>query len=229
MHSLLETYLSEVAAHLSALPPKRRAEEMREMRTHLENAAIVNRDLGQSEEEAAQSAVTQFGTARDLGENVVWAWRRGRTLNRRNFWGAAVCALSLSFLLSNAPLSDTFLDAPVRNAITILGDLIWGFMSLRAPGLISGVLLHSLAGGLCGLIFPKRVLAGVMLGVIAWYGISLAMLLIVASTEGLLNSPYWTGWMPLEYTMSTLSALASAWAVSRWRNARTGRARLAGG
>ena len=76
MHSLLEAYLSEVEAHLGALPTKRRAEELREMRTHLENAVIVNRELGQSEEEAARSAVAQFGTAQDLGENVAWAWRR---------------------------------------------------------------------------------------------------------------------------------------------------------
>ena len=90
MHILLETYLSEVAAHLSALPPSRRSEELREMRTHLENAVIVNRELGQSEEEAAQNAVAQFGTPQDLGENVVWAWRRGETRSKRSFWGAVV-------------------------------------------------------------------------------------------------------------------------------------------
>ena len=71
MHRLLETYLSEVSAHLGALPPKRRAEELREMRTHLENAIVVSHELGRSEAEAAANAVAQFGTARDLGENLV--------------------------------------------------------------------------------------------------------------------------------------------------------------
>ncbi len=77
MHKVIESYLSEVAAHLSALPTKQRTEELREMRLHLENAVIVSRELGQSEEEAAQSIVAQFGTPKDLGENVVQVWRRG--------------------------------------------------------------------------------------------------------------------------------------------------------
>ncbi len=235
MHSLLETYLSEVEATLSALPTKQRAEELREMRTHLENAVTVGREMGRTEDEAVADAVAQFGTPEDLGGNIVWAWRRGETRDKRSLWGAATCALALSFLLSNSSLSGTFLDAPVRNAITILGDVlgiwlhIWRFMSPLAPSLISGVLLHSLAGGLCGLIFPKRALLGAMLGIMAWYGISLAILFTVIGTEGLADSPYWCRWMPLEYTTSTLSALGAAWAVSRWRNARISRARLVRG
>ena len=35
MHSLLEKYLSEVSAHLSPLPTKRRNEELREMRNEV--------------------------------------------------------------------------------------------------------------------------------------------------------------------------------------------------
>ena len=227
MHSLLENYLSEVAAHLSPLPVKRRAEELREMRTHLENTVIVNRELGQSEDEAARAAVAQFGTARDLGGNVVWAWWRGETRAKRSLWGAAACTLALSSLLSNTSLSGTFLDAPVQNGIIIIGDWshIWGAVPPMTPSLISGVMLHSLAGGLCGLIFPKRAFAGVVLGATAWYGVSLSILFSVVGTEGLSASPYWCRWMPLEYTTSTLSALGAAWAVSRWQQARAGRAR----
>jgi len=95
MHSLLESYLSEVSAHLGALPPKRRAEELREMRAHLENAVIVSRDMGRSEAEAAANAIRQFGTPQDLGGNLVWAWRRGRSLDRKSFFGAIASSLIL--------------------------------------------------------------------------------------------------------------------------------------
>lgn len=231
MHSLLEDYLARVAAQLSPLPAKRRDEELREMRAHLENAVIVNREMGQTENEAAQTAVAQFGTPQDLGENVVWAWRRGEQRQKQGFWGAAACALALSFLLSNTSLSETSLDAPVRNAIVLLGNSahLWGAVSPMSPSLISGVMLHSLVGGLCGLIFPKRALAGAMLGAAAWYGISLAILLVVVSAEGLSDSPYWSRWIPLEYTTSTLSALGAVWAVSRARLAWKRRGRLARG
>ena len=229
MHSLLETYLSEVATYLSALPPKQRTEELREMRAHLENAVIVNQEMGQSEDEAAQSAIVQFGTPPGLGENVVWAWRRGEARSKRSLWGTAACALALSFLLSNTFLSGTFLDAPIRNEINIIGNWshIWGAILPMTPSLISGVILQSLAGGLCGLIFPKRAFAGVVLGATAWYGISLAILFIVVGTERLSGSPYWCRWIPLEYTTSTLSALGTAWVVSRWQKTHTGWTRLA--
>jgi hypothetical protein len=67
MHSLLEAYLSELAAHLSALPTKPRVEELREMRAHLENAVAGYRAQGSTDEEAAQAALAQFVGARDHG------------------------------------------------------------------------------------------------------------------------------------------------------------------
>jgi len=100
MHNLLESYLAEVAAHLSALPPKQRAEELREMRAHLENAVIVNRELGQAEDEVAQNAVAQFGTPQDLGENVVWAWQRGKALNKKSLFGATVATTLVLCLMT---------------------------------------------------------------------------------------------------------------------------------
>ena len=88
MHSLLENYLSEVATHLEPLPVKRRTEELREMQAHLENAVIVNRELGQTEEESAHNVAVQFGTPQELRQSTVTAWRRGVVLDRRSFWAA---------------------------------------------------------------------------------------------------------------------------------------------
>jgi hypothetical protein len=78
MHSLLEAYLSELAAHLSALPTKPRVEELREMRAHLENAVAGYRAQGSTDEEAAQAALAQFGPSAEIAAGLTHAWRRGQ-------------------------------------------------------------------------------------------------------------------------------------------------------
>ena len=60
MHSQLGAYLDEVAQELKPLPEARRDEELREMRQHLQNAMIVNREMRQTEDEAARTALEQF-------------------------------------------------------------------------------------------------------------------------------------------------------------------------
>jgi len=76
MHSLLENYLAEVRTKLDTLPAERREEEMREMRQHLLSAFEANRELEQSENEAAANALADFGTPEKASESVLWAWRR---------------------------------------------------------------------------------------------------------------------------------------------------------
>jgi len=151
MHSQLESYLSEVAAHLSALPAKQRSEEMREMRAHLENAVIVSRELGQSEDEAAQNIVVQFGMPQDLGENVVWAWRRGAAGDRRSLWGAAVCTLIMLFLMPLLLLC--FVITPLEHTIDL-----FGIACIVAAGAINGV------------FFPKRAITGTTLAAVIYSG-----------------------------------------------------------
>lgn len=91
MHSLLENYLAEVRAKLSALPLKRREEEMREMRQHLLSAMEANRDLGQGEDEAAMNALNEFGTSAEASESVLWAWRRDlRRKMQKQSWRACL-------------------------------------------------------------------------------------------------------------------------------------------
>ena len=156
MHSLLENYLSEVAAHLNALPVKRRTEELREMRAHLENAVMVNREMGQSEEDAAQNALAQFGTAEDLGDNLVWAWKREVKLNKRSFWSAATCSMAIIMFMPFLvyPLVLPHLN-PLGLAHFSVKELLWWLIGVRFAGPI-------LAGAVTGLIFSKRTpLAGV--------------------------------------------------------------------
>ncbi len=220
MHSLLEDYLAEVAAHLGPLPLKRRNEELREMRAHLENAVIVNREQGQSEDEAAQSAAMQFGMPQELGENVVRAWRRGEMRSRRRFWGAAACALLLSFLLPS--LRDTPLGPPMVNIVETLSDGR-GWVGASA-NLIVNIVLYALAGGICGFLFPRKTLPGTVLGLLGGYGAFVTMLLIIHSTERSFDiAPTWAK----ESAISCLFAVSAAWAGSRRWETRQGRARLA--
>ncbi len=224
MHSLLEQYLSEVAAHLSALPAKRRNEELREMRAHLENAVIVNRELGQSEDEAAQSAVAQFGTPKDLSENVVWAWRRGAAQDRRSFWGASLTTPIVLCLLSfvmNQRAFDLLLDSFLpHNFLLFLGKHPgYGMDFTRALFLAT----FGLSGLAAGLFFPKRAVRGACLGlVLFWIGFAMVdgvgQLWSLTSVEGLTHQGR-GGWI--------LMAIASAWAGSRWRLTQGKRRRLA--
>ena len=215
MHNLLESYLAEVAAHLSPLPPKQRAEELREMRAHLENAVIVNRELGQAEDEAAQKAVAQFGAPQDLGENIVWAWRRGKALNKRSLLGAAAAT---TLVLCLAALYMNYVGLPS-----------WlNQYCNEHPGytmtLVRGVVLANfgLAGLVAGSLFPKRAARGACLGLaLFWVG--------WAAVDGIGRSGLWSflfygdraGWM--------LATIVTAWAGSRSRRAWGRRRRLARG
>ncbi len=221
MHKVIESYLSEVAAHLSALPTKQRTEELREMRLHLENAVIVSRELGQSEEEAAQSIVAQFGTPKDLGENVVWAWRREQTRNTYSLWSAAACTTGMLCLL--------FFVMDQRAFDLLVDDLLPGaFLHYlgKHPGygrdFTQAIFLTTfgLAGIVAGCLFPKRAVRGACLGLaFFWIG--------DVAVDGV---GYGGLWRFLSFIFSngwTLAAIISAWAGNRLRLTWGKRRRLA--
>lgn len=220
MHILLEGYLSEVAAHLSALPSKRRNEELREMRAHLENAVIINREQGQSEDEAAQSAVAQFGTPKSLGDNVVWAWRRGEMRSRRSFWSAVVSApltlLSLMLVMSHLPAGPIPWLDPWLTRYCIEHK---GSAEVIGMALAQGMFLTTfmVAGTVVGLLSPKRAVRAVCFGLTVFF----VGWTVVDGRSGLPTSWDRVGWI--------LAAIVSAWAVSRWRLAWKRRGRLAQG
>ncbi len=227
MHSLLEAYLDQVAAHLSALPVKRRTEELREICQHLLNAVTVNRELGQSEEDAATNAVTQFGTPEDLGENLVWAWRRERKLNRKSLLGAALTTpsvLCLTFFLMNQTWFDKLLDTVLNKALPRTFLLFLG----RHPGYgmdftqAMFMLMFGLAGLAAGSVFPRRAMRGACLGLgLFWLGFAaidgVGQLGALVSVDGLIHQGR-GGWV--------LSALLAAWLGSQWRMRGAKRSRL---
>lgn len=86
MSRRLDDYLSSVARHLRHLPASVRENEVREMRSHLEQLRDDFAAQGQNPEMAAQSALDQFGEARAVGIHLrdVWegqdfSWQRTLT------------------------------------------------------------------------------------------------------------------------------------------------------
>ena len=164
MSSLLDVYLDEVAAKLNALPMKRRTEELREIRQHLLNAVTVNKELGQSKEDAAANAVLQFGTPQDLGENLVWAWRREEKLNCRSFWGAAifssvVCVFGEFLFRPLAELGFNF-----HSSVHSPERWLWWLICFRFAGPI-------FVGLMTSLVFSKRAGFGGVLGPMLYFAL----------------------------------------------------------
>ena len=168
LHTLLEANLEQVAVHLSALPVKRRDEELREIRQHLLNAVTVNQELGQSEDDAAANAVMQFGTPEDLGENLVWAWKRERSLNRKSFWGAASAALVLNYCLvwllpAAQPLFHLFrLWVQSHSECSSLTVTLLSLFFYALP-------IYFSIGAAVGRLFPRRAVAGTALLQGGWF------------------------------------------------------------
>ena len=76
MSARLETYVEELRHELRDLPVATRAQELAEVRSHLEQLKVANVELGLTEEEAEAAAVSQFGGANELGKSVQKAhWR----------------------------------------------------------------------------------------------------------------------------------------------------------
>ena len=173
MHSQLEAYLDQVAAHLSALPVKRRNEELREMRQHLLNAVTVNQELGQSEEDAAANAVVQFGTAEDLSDNLVWAWRRERKLAGRDLWAAAVSAPLMMFIMIRLNICPHLMHARPHSFMNPPFSM-WRW----AEWIIWLMPEFLLVGSISGFLFPKRALTGVTTGMIIYHACYLAPMVL---------------------------------------------------
>ena len=220
MHSPLEAYLEQVAAHLSALPAKRRNEELREMRQHLQNAVTVNQELGQSEEDAAANAVLQFGTAEDLGSNLVWAWKRERTRNNFSFAGAAaITALLICFGLLSMNYTDWNSILPKSLLLYLGRHPGYGMDFTRATFLLT----FGLSGLAAGSLFPRQAVRGVCLGLaLFWLGFAavdgFGQLTMLMSLNGLVREERGE-WM--------LSALVFAWTGSRARQTWNRRKRVA--
>lgn len=222
MHSLLESYLAEVTAQLSALPAKQRADELREMRAHLLNVFAAHCERGQSEDEAARDTIAQFGTPEAVGQETVTAWQRGEALSKRSLWGAFACSLTVMFLLPRVidPTAIAYFNSLDHNHYPL-----WAFPLIFAWFFLT----PSLGGGISGVLFPKRAVAGTGLATAVYFGFNFVMVAYWLAGEVLSSADRFTidKTLVLRFLVSGLIAVASAWAGSRWQKARMGRERLA--
>ncbi len=215
MHSLLESYLAEVTRQLGPLPVARRNEELREVRQHLLDAVMVNKERGQGEDEAAASAVEQCGDPEELAHSLVRAWRRGVKLNYRDFWGTVAGFWVMERGLLGLNLWLTLHTHTLLNAHSWLFGA--GVLTLHV-----GVL--PLTGVILGLAFPRRAGTGILLasGVNTAFRLINFLLffhqhqgqrLLLPLNDGIFSQAiYFVAW-------GCIPALA-AFLASRWRKAR---------
>ena len=227
MHSQLEQYLAEVASRLTPLPIARRNEELQEMRQHLQNAVIVNRELGQSEDEAVQSAVEQFGVAEELGTRIVCAWRREKAISLGNFWGVVGCILLGSWLgdLIYKPVSMHILFSYIdfinshrdASGAHIGVSILWGY------SLFVAAVVYLTIGLITGLVLPKRAMDGARIAaLVIGIGWGIADLTSNARNNWLGSSNILSGFAIniAVWVAAALSLVAGAWISSRWRQRR---------
>lgn len=224
MHSLLENYLSEVARQLDSLPQTRRNEELKEMRQHLLSAVIVNREFGQSEEEAVTSALRQFGPPQEATEGLIQAWRREQKLRRRDFWGATLCVLLTVPAMWRAldPLNEAYWNWAIQHrhwnptAPDMGSPWFWVFFAFQMALCGLGV------GVVSGTLFPRRAAAGAGLAAFV-YG-TVAVTRWIYSALHIPDGAHSNGFGPLNLvyyiaalTVFSTATVCGARVVSRWR------------
>lgn len=212
MHKLLEDYLSEAETQLSALPAKRRSEELTEMRQHLLNAVIVNREMGQTEDEAAATAVEQCGQPGEATQGLIRAWQRGQTLCRRDFLGAAACTLLLSLCL------------PLLFQSFVLPGFLSAFQQPRHDRFLGTEFLsmvacaHFLVGMVSGQVFPRRAVSGTAFAITLVAGFILLRMpppLFLVGGRYYVNIPPFTSHTLTEALVTILGACFGSWLGTR--------------
>jgi hypothetical protein len=74
----VDRYIATLGARLRSLSPARRAEELREVRQHLDALVAGHLARGLSEEEAVEAALRQFGHAEQIGQQLQGALEQRR-------------------------------------------------------------------------------------------------------------------------------------------------------
>ena len=167
MYNRLEPYLAQVEARLKHLPGERRAEEIQEMRQHMEALVTAHQELGLSEEEAIVATLRQFGSARTVSRELSHALQRAEKplpgslgiamlCQMAGMWGGAYGLFHLLFVVQTDGLHPRFF---ANNSAVLIGWTIllgWSFLCLGS-------------GLMTGLASPRKALTGIALA----YGITI--------------------------------------------------------
>jgi hypothetical protein len=149
MPNRLESYVEELRQELRDLPVTARAEQLVEVRTHLDALKAANLELGLTDEEAEAAAVSQMGQTAKLGKEV-------RKASWREHWDTAPGVAWVFGWL-------TWLPTLIVTRRTVNGSFVaWP----DAPLLIGPLLLsYLLLGMLLGRVFPKYAARGSVLAI----------------------------------------------------------------
>lgn len=115
----LEQYLTTIDAGLQTLPAARRAEELREIRQHLEALVAGHMARGAAEADAVEAAIRQFGHAEKIGRGLEAAWERRRAPRLWPHLLTYVCMVAVIFALF-ATANDKPTDFPYEFADKLL-------------------------------------------------------------------------------------------------------------
>ena len=136
----LELYLNRVARELRFMPFSRREEELRELRSHLEQRAEDFQLAGSSDEEAQLRATEAFGSPRTLGAKLCDAWE-GIPFS---WWrvAASVCGITVIWLASAIIIGLVMMILPGQAELSLFPEVL--------PALTGVFALVPFA---CGLLF----------------------------------------------------------------------------
>lgn len=170
MNSRLEEYMSEASKGLENLTETRRAEELAEIRHHLEAREKAHRELGFDETAAAEATIRQFEAARTTSGGLNKVGRQEKALMPDTVAAAAFVAVVGSLALADMldPLT-SLLNVPFGPTLTMAYLLYWG---------ASRVLPRLLVGFLIGRLAPRHGVKGTLLGVSAYFAYSTASLVM---------------------------------------------------
>ena len=172
----LETYMAQIAHELRDLPSQARADEMREIETHLAAMIEARGDVA--------AVLAQFGKPRKVGRDLRRAWERKQP---ESWWKMGLSMLSVfAVMLIYSLVMRQFIIAEAESnpAVTVLESHL--HLNLGADSLIfrnfplflmtAGIFATFAKGYVAGLISPKR---GAL---IALSFISLQLILRIALT-----------------------------------------------
>ncbi|WP_110513268.1 HAAS signaling domain-containing protein [Herpetosiphon llansteffanensis] len=142
---LIERYLKIVAAELSNLPAAQRADEIREIRSHLEALVAQALQQGADRSTAVTTALAQFGSADQLGRILSTTWQRHHATAHVAWW-----QLLLIYIVG---------VAVTLGMLVLIGDVPSNFPSNFLPVLYKALWIAALGVGtpmLAGYIQRRR-------------------------------------------------------------------------
>jgi len=98
-----EALIEKIAASSGIPSGKRRREVMRELRSHVEDFALMARRAGHTDDEIERIVLANFGDPRQIGLNFAWVYKRERAILRLSVFG--LCNQAVASLISAAILA----------------------------------------------------------------------------------------------------------------------------